>query len=155
MLYRWKRIKGAMRSFNSFVRIVAALVLGAVMTPAYADEAPNKAPKHKVTQSPSFVSIEPMYATIIDADKPCGMLLVEIGLDIPNDELRAEATHALPILRDYYVRSLTSYSASTVRPWKQPDVVFIADRLQKVTDRALKKKGARVLLAQVAMRITR
>jgi len=42
-----------------------------------------------------------------------------------------------------------------VRPWQQPDVSVIADRLQRVTDRALKKKGARVLLAQVAMRITR
>ena len=31
----------------------------------------------------------------------------------------------------------------------------IADRLQGITDRALKKKGARVLLAQVALRVTR
>jgi flagellar basal body-associated protein FliL len=117
--------------------------------------AENGAPKHKVTQSKSFVSIEPMYATVIDADKPCGMLLVEIGLDIPDEALRASATTALPILRDYYVRSLTSFTASTVRPWRQPDVTVIAERLQRVTDRALKRKGARVLLAQVALRITR
>lgn len=120
-----------------------------------ADDGSTPAPKHKVTQSPSWVSMEPMYATIIDADRPCGMLLVEIGLDIPNEELRAQAMHALPILRDYYVRSLTSFAASTVRPWRQPDVTVIADRLQRVTDKALKQKGARVLLGQVAMRITR
>jgi hypothetical protein len=34
-------------------------------------------------------------------------------------------------------------------------VEVISERLQKLTDRALKKKGARVLLAQVAMRISR
>jgi len=33
-------------------------------------------------------------------------------------------------------------------------VGMIADRLQAVTDRALKKKGARVLMAQVAIRVT-
>jgi len=137
-------------------RLLPLLLLIAFAGSAYADDAPasGKA-KHKVTQSPSFVSLDPMYATIIDQDRPCGMLLVEIGLDIPNEELRANATQALPVLRDYYVRSLTSFSASTVRPWQQPDVTVIADRLQRVTDKALHKKGARVLLAQVAMRITR
>jgi hypothetical protein len=34
-------------------------------------------------------------------------------------------------------------------------VAAIAGRLQGVTDRALKKKGAQVLLAQVALRVTR
>ena len=41
-----------------------------------------------------------------------------------------------------------------VRPDAQPNVEMIADRLQAVTDRALKKKGAKVLLAQVAIRVT-
>lgn len=140
----------------SLAILACAALLAAV--PAFAaddDSDSTPAPKHKVTQSPSWVSMEPMYATIIDADRPCGMLLVEIGLDIPNEELRVQAAHALPILRDYYVRSLTSFAASTVRPWRQPDVTVIADRLQRVTDKALKQKGARVLLGQVAMRITR
>ncbi len=129
--------------------LLLALLLAA---PAYGDDS---GPKHKVTQSKSFVSIEPLYMTVIDADKPCGMLMVEIGLDIPDETLRASASHALPILRDYYLRSLTSFAASTVRPWRQPDVNVIADRLQRVTDKALKQKGARILLAQVALRVTR
>ena len=37
---------------------------------------------------------------------------------------------------------------------RKPDVTVIADRLQGVADRALGRKGARVLLAQVAMRLT-
>jgi len=138
-----------MRVFRFLLVVLTGLL---VTVPAFGEE---PVAKHKVTQSASFVSLEPMYATIIDADKPCGMLLVEIGLDIPNEELREAANHALPILRDYYVRSLTSFSASTVRPWRQPDVTVIAERLQRVTDKALKKKGARVLLAQIAIRITR
>jgi flagellar basal body-associated protein FliL len=142
-----------MRSLRIFALICAALAA----TPAFASEEGGKegGAKHKVTQSESWVALEPMYATIIDADRPCGMLMVEIGLDIPDEKLRANATAALPLLRDYYLRSLTSFTASTVRPWHQPDVAVIADRLQRVTDRALKKKGAKVLMAQLAMRITK
>jgi flagellar basal body-associated protein FliL len=137
------------------MRVLTAIFLFLGLALAGSAAADEPAPKHKITQSESFVPVDPVYATVIDADRPVGMLLVEIGLDIPDEALREEATHAMPILRDYYVRSLTSFSASTVRPWRQPDVIVIADRLQRVTDKALKRKGARVLLAQVALRITR
>ncbi|HEY4125483.1 MAG TPA: hypothetical protein VGM36_12775, partial [Rhizomicrobium sp.] len=88
---------------------------------------------------------------VVDAGRPQGMLLVAIGLDIPNASLRAEVNHGLPVLRDEYVRSLMAFSAAAVRPYQQPDVGMIADRLQRLTDKALRKKGARVLLAQVAL----
>jgi hypothetical protein len=113
------------------------------------------APVHKITQSESFVMLEPMYATILDSHRPSGLLMVAIGLDIPNEALRDEAERALPVLRDNYLRNLMAFAATSVRPWRQPDVVDIGNRLQRVTDRALKRKGARVLLAQVAVRITR
>jgi hypothetical protein len=91
----------------------------------------------------------------MDAGKPSGLLMVAIGLDIPDVWLRGQADHAMPLLRDDYVRSLMNYAATSVRPWRQPDVVEIAARLQRVTDRALHKSGARVLLAEVAIRVTR
>jgi flagellar basal body-associated protein FliL len=82
------------------------------------------------------------------------MLMVGIGLDVPNAVLRDEVTRSLPVLRDAYLRNLMAFTASAVRTDAQPDVGAIADRLQGVTDRALKKKGARVLLTQVALRVT-
>ena len=109
--------------------------------------------KHKMTQSQSYLMLEPMYATIMDGDRPAGMLLVAIGLDIPDAHLRADAERALPLLRDNYVRSVMSFAWSSVRLSEQPDVVAIADRLQRVTDKALHRKGARVLLAEVASRV--
>jgi len=108
-------------------------------------------PKHKETQSDSFIMVEPMYTTVVDDGRPDGLLLVAIGLDIPDPTLRGQATLGLPVLRDAYLRSLMSYTAAVVRPDHQPDVTLIADRLQRVTDRELHRKGARVLLAQVAL----
>ncbi len=130
---------------------LSALVLlaGLLAAPAFADDAAP--PKHKETQSDSFIMIEPMYTTVVDAGRPEGMLLVAIGLDIPDPVLRAQADLGMPVLRDAYVRSLMSYTAAVVRPGHQPDVALIAERLQRVTDRELHRKGARVLLAQVAL----
>jgi flagellar basal body-associated protein FliL len=134
-----------------FVTALALVLLGAS---ARAEDA-RKGPRHKITQSPSYVEIDPLYATILDVDRPVGMLLIGIGLDIPDARLRSQAENAMPVLRDAFVRNLMSYGSTSVRIWKQPDVTEIAARLQRVTDRALGRKGARLLLAQVAMRLTK
>lgn len=135
------------------IRFLPILLPLFLAVPARADD--KQAPVHKVTQLESFVMVDPLYTTIIDADRPCGLLLVDIGLNIPDAALRNEAMRALPVLRDAYLRNLINYTTASVRPWQQPDVSEISARLQRVTDKALKKSGARVLLAQVAIRITR
>lgn len=62
---------------------------------------------------------------------------------VPDAGLRKEAGHAMPVLRDAYVRSLVAFTAAAVRPWQQPEVDIIARRLQGVTDRTLHWQGAR------------
>lgn len=139
---------------SPLIGAIAALSVALAPSSTQAEEGKD-APVHKITQAESFVMIEPMYATILDAGRPSGLLMVAIGLDIPNEEMRGETEHAMPVLRDAYIRNLMNYAASSVRPWRQPDVVEIGARLQRVTDRALKRKGAQVLLAQVAIRVTK
>lgn len=125
-------------------------------TGAYAEEAAKgqKAPEHKMTQSQSYTMIDPIYVTVMNDDRPIGMLMVAIGIDVPDLPLRDVVSRSLPVLRDAYVRNMMAFSATSVRGNAQPDVAIIADRLQSITDRALGKKGAKVLLAQVALRVT-
>lgn len=132
--------------------VLAAFVLA---VPAGAGSSSKATPVHKITQSASYLMIDPIYTTIMDGNKIVGLLMIGIGLDVPNTELRAQAEQALPVLRDVYVRSLMAFTATSVRPWRQPDVSAIADRLQHATDRSLGRQGARILLAQVAMRLTK
>jgi flagellar basal body-associated protein FliL len=135
--------------------IAAAIFLAA---PAFGDDAPpddQKKPEHKVTQSASYLEMDPIYTTIVNDNRAAGMLMVAVGLDVPDASLRSEVNRSLPVLRDAYLRNLMAFTANAVRTDVQPDVETIADRLQGVTDRALKKKGARVLLAQVALRVTK
>ena len=138
--------------------VVAALIAGlaGASVPVRAEDAPKaqKAPEHKTTQSKSYVQIDPIYTTIVSDNRSAGMLMVGAGLDVPNDALRDEVTRSMPVLRDAYIRNLMTFTANVVRTDSQPDVNLIADRLQAVTDRALKKRGAKILLAQVAIRVT-
>lgn len=117
-------------------------------------DAKKKAPEHKLTQSESWVELDDFYTTIVGDRRAAGMLMVRVGLDVPDDALHDEIDRSMPVLRDAYVRNLMAFTATTVRTDAQPDVGVIAGRLQAVTDRALKHKGARILLAQVALRAT-
>jgi flagellar basal body-associated protein FliL len=136
--------------------ILALLALVAGSLTARAEDAPKaqKAPEHKTTQSESYIMLDPIYTTIVADNHAAGMLMIGAGLDVPNAGLRDEVTRSLPVLRDAYIRNLMTFTANVVRTDTPPDVEVIADRLQAVTDRALKKKGAKILLAQVAIRVT-
>lgn len=112
----------------------------------------KEAPEHKITQSESYVMLDPIYTTIVADNRPTGLMMIGIGLDIPDAETREMVEHSLPVLRDAYVRNLLAFTVAAVRIDTQPDVGIIASRLQAVTDRALKKKGAKVLIAQLALR---
>ena len=133
--------------------LLAALAISPVLAADGGDKA-QKAPEHKTTQSKSYIMVDPIYTTIVTDNRASGMLMVGAGIDVPDEKMREVVTRSLPVLRDAYIRNLMAFTANVVRTDTQPDVGTIAERLQAVTDRALKKKGARILLAQVAIRVT-
>ena len=133
--------------------LLAALAISPVLAADGGDKA-QKAPEHKTTQSKSYIMVDPIYTTIVIDNRASEMLMVGAGIDVPDEKMREVVTRSLPVLRDAYIRNLMAFTANVVRTDTQPDVGTIADRLQAVTDRALKKKGARILLAQVAIRVT-
>jgi flagellar basal body-associated protein FliL len=140
--------------------VALAVPAGAAEHGGSADDGKKSAEKkkpavHKVTQSESYLMIDPLYTSILDGNRPLGLLMVGIGIDVPNAALRDRVERDMPQLRDAYVRNLMTFTAISVRSWRQPDVTQIADRLQGVTDRVLGRKGARILLAQVAIRLNK
>ena len=138
--------------------VLALLAIALATLPGRAAEhgqKAQKAPEHKTTQSKSYIMVDPIYTTFVADNRAAGMLMVGAGLDVPDDHMREEVKRSLPVLRDAYIRNLMTFTANVVRTDSQPDVIMIADRLQAVTDRALKKKGAKILLAQVAIRVTK
>lgn len=115
----------------------------------------KKAATHKITQSESYVGLDPFYASILEGARPQGLLMVGFGLDIPDAKLRERVNTEMPRLRDAYVRSLMAFAAIHTRVWRQPDVEEMSAKLQAVTDRYLATKGAKVLLGQVMIRLNK
>ena len=104
----------------SFLALTTAAAMGA-------DEGEQKKPEHKTSQSKSYLSLEPIYTTIVGDGRAQGMLMVGIGLDVPNDALREVADRSMPVLRDAYVRNLMAFTATIVRTDAQPDVTQLAE----------------------------
>ena len=146
-----------MQSWTRHFRLMRAPLvgLGLLALGAGTSQATEAPAQRKTTQSESYVAIDPMYATILEGSRPRGLLMVEFGLDVPDSALRARITHALPALRDAYVRILIAYGSTAVRAFRQPSVDDIAQRMQATTDRLMGGPGAKVLMAQTAMRVTR
>ncbi len=64
-------------------------LLAALTLAAHADDNDNaqKAPEHKITQSKSYLPLDPIYTTIVDDNRAQGMLMVGVGLDVPDRRL--------------------------------------------------------------------
>ncbi len=120
--------------------IIAALALAAPL-PALASE------KKKKSTSP-YVPLRAVTLTIVRPNGRRGTMTVEIGLNIPDEDLRDLATMSQPVLRDAYLRALQPY-AMRLSPGAPPSAEFITLALQRETDRVLKRRGAKVLLGGV------
>lgn len=140
------------RHLGPLVAVTFALSVGEASA---AEEPQGEGAARKSTSSETYVAIDPIYSTILDGAKPRGLLMVELGLDVPDAKLRNNVNLALPVLRDAYVRDLVAYASTAVRPYRQPNIEDIANRLQKITDKVMGKPGVKVLMAQTAIRVTR
>lgn len=78
-----------------------------------------------------------------------GTLVVDMGLDIPDTNLRRRAQMNEPRLRDALRTALSTYAATYYRDNAAPDPLTIARLMQQSVDRTLGAAGARVLMVNV------
>ena len=124
--------------------ILAALALAA---PMLARPGPAWASDKNKSISP-YIPMRAVTLTIIRPNGRRGAMTVEVGLNIPDEDLRELALASQPFLRDAYLRALQPY-AMRLSPGSPPNAEFITLALQRETDRVLKRKGAKVLLGGV------
>jgi hypothetical protein len=126
------------------------LLIAAGLTAALPGAALASAPKgeKKKGGGASYLQVQTLSATLTRANGRRGVLTVEVGLDVPDTNLRTFADQALPRLRAGYIQVVQSY-ASGLTPNAPPNADFLARELQRETDRALGKKGARLLVGTI------
>ncbi|HRD47574.1 MAG TPA: hypothetical protein PLF78_13950 [Caulobacter sp.] len=96
----------------------------------------------------TFVQVKAVAATIIRRDGSRGVITVECGIDIADNDLRTKATAVQPRLRDAYAGFLQGYAGGLPKA-ALPNADYIAAELQKATDRVLGKKGGKLLIGTI------
>ena len=96
----------------------------------------------------SYINLNSLNASTVRADGRRGILTVDVGVDVPDAALRAEAARSGPRLRAA-MSEAAQRIAGALRPGEPPDVDRLSRDLQAAADRTLGRRGARVLLGTV------
>jgi hypothetical protein len=120
--------------------LVAASAGSASASPPPSDE--GGAPPH------SYINLNSINGSLVRASGRRGILTVDVGIDVPDMELRAAAAAAGPRLRAEMAQVVQRFAAA-LRPGEPPDVHRLSSELQFAANQALGRRGARVLLGTV------
>ena len=99
-------------------------------------------------QNDSFVQIDTLTAAVMSPNGRRAVMTVQAGVDAPDPGLHTLAAQVMPRLRDAYTQVLGIYAAQ-LAPGSPPDADYMAQQLQRATDRVLGRPGGRLLLGGV------
>ena len=123
-----------------------ALAFGLTMIPAAAMASGGG--EKKKGGGVTFIQIQTLTASIVRRSGARGVMTMEVGVDVPNEKLLARAQASVPRLRAAYAQVLQIY-ASGLPTATPPDADFLAQKLQRETDRVLGQPGARLLIGTI------
>jgi hypothetical protein len=135
--------------------LIVASSIAALAAPAAASGASGtteQAPatrQERLTSAESFVPMPTLSAGVIQRASTAGTIVVDMGLDIPDGELRWRAQANAPRLRDALRTALATYASTYYRDRTAPDPTMLTRLMQTSIDRVLGAQGARVLLVNI------
>lgn len=103
----------------------------------------------RLTSAESYVPMPTLSAGVLQRNMNQGTMVVDMGLDIPDETLRRRALLNAPRLRDALRTALASYSSVYYRVQTAPNPAELTRQMQMSVDRVLGAQGARVLLANI------
>jgi hypothetical protein len=123
-----------------------AVVLTLVAAPALAAEKAEK----KKGGGESYIQLPTLTASIQRPNGGRGVMTVEVGIDVQDAGLRKRAQESIPLLRDAYTQTMLGYAPS-LSPGAPPNPDIISAQLQRATDRALGRPGAKLLIGSILL----
>lgn len=88
-------------------------------------------------------------AGVLQRNASHGTIVIDMGLDIPDEALRHRALINAPRVRDGLRTALATYSSTYYRDRTAPSPAELTRLLQQSVDRTLGASGARVLLVNI------
>lgn len=114
--------------------------------------APQQAPatrQERLTSAESFVPMPTLSAGVLQRASTRGTLVVDMGIDVPDETLRRRAQLNAPRLRDALRTALAVYATTYYRDRTAPDPTQLTRLMQQSIDQTLGAPGARVLLVNI------
>jgi flagellar basal body-associated protein FliL len=103
----------------------------------------------RLTSAESYLPLPTLSAGVLNRYSTQGTLVVDVGLDIPDEALRRRAHANEPRLRDALRTALATYAITYYRDRTAPDPEQLTRLMQQAVDRTLGAGGAQVLLVNV------
>jgi hypothetical protein len=141
-----------MRFARSFALAVVFAVSAGPAMASGGGSAPEQAPatrQERLTSAESFVPLPTLSAGVLQRSSTLGTIVVDMGIDVPDEDLRRRAQLNAPRLRDALRTALSTYASTYYRDRTAPDPTVLTRIMQQQIDRVLGAPGARVLLVNV------
>jgi len=142
--------------------LLAVALLAALAAPATAagsssghgssSSAQQQAPatrQERLTSAETYLPMPTLSAGVLQRNSNQGTIVVDMGLDIPDADLRRRAQLNAPRVRDALRTALATYSSVYYRVHTAPNPTDLTRQMQLAVDRVLGAPGARVLLANI------
>lgn len=105
--------------------------------------------QERLTSAESFIPLPTLSAGVLQRSSTLGTIVVDMGIDVPDAELRRRAQLNGPRLRDALRAALAVYASTYYRDRTAPDPAQLTRLMQQSIDQALGAPGARVLLVNI------
>jgi flagellar basal body-associated protein FliL len=134
--------------------LIMALCLSLAASPAAASGSGEAPPQQasrqdRLTSAESYLPLPTLSAGVLHRYSTQGTLVVDLGLDIPDEALRYRARANQPRLRDALRTALAMYASTYYRDRTPPDPEQLTRLMQQAVDRTLGAGGAQVLLVNI------
>ncbi len=135
-----------------FTPLLALALFAASPAAASGSGAQQQAPasrQERLTSAETYMPMPTLSAGVLQRNSNLGTIVVDMGLDIPDGDLRRRAQLNAPRLRDALRTALATYSSTYYRARTAPDPTELTRQMQVAVNRVLGAPGARVLLANI------
>jgi flagellar basal body-associated protein FliL len=105
--------------------------------------------QERLTSAETYLPMPTLSAGVLQRNRNQGTMVVDMGIDIPDEALRHRAVMNAPRIRDALRTALANYSSVYYRVHTAPDPTELTRQMQIAIDRVLGAPGAQVLLANI------
>lgn len=105
--------------------------------------------QERLTSAESFLPMPTLSSSVLQRYSTLGTIVVDMGIDVPDEALRTRAQLNAPRLRDALRSAIATYATVYYRDRTAPDPTQITRLMQQAVDRTLGASGAQVLLVNI------